>query len=64
MTHKQPELLWIVVKVESGIPVLVEAYRDKPSAERREQLLRIDMGPENDETGVFETQIRYAIPDS
>jgi len=64
MIHDQPELLWIVVKVESGIPVLVEAYRDWQSAERRAQLLRTDMNPENDETGVFETRIRHAIPDS
>ncbi len=28
-SQTQPELLWVIVKVESGIPVLVEAYRDK-----------------------------------
>ena len=31
--QKQSELLWVVVKVESGIPVMVEVYRDKQSAE-------------------------------
>ena len=58
MPENQPELLWVVVKVESGIPVTVEAYRDKLSAEMREQFLREHMHPENDETGVFEVQVR------
>ena len=62
MSQKQPELLWVVVKVESGIPVMVEAYRDKQSAEIRDQSLRKYMHPENDETGVFEIQIGYAAP--
>jgi len=60
--QKQPELLWVVVKVESGIPVMVEAYRDKQSAEVRERSLRKCMHPENDETGVFEIQIEHATP--
>ena len=58
MVKEQTELLWAVVKVESGIPVMVEAYRDRQSAEMREQSLRKDMHPENDETGVFEIQYR------
>ena len=62
MLQRQPELLWVVVKVESGIPVMVEAYRDKQSAEVRERSLRKCMHPENDETGVFEIQIGYATP--
>ncbi len=62
MVKEQTELLWAVVKVESGIPVMVEAYRDRQSAEMREQSLRKDMHPENDETGVFEIQIEDAIP--
>jgi len=60
--REQTELLWAVVKVESGIPVTVEAYRDRQSAEMREQSLRKDMHPENDETGVFEIQIEDATP--
>lgn len=62
MVKEQTELLWAVVKVESGIPVMVEAYRDRQSAEMREQSLRKDMHPENDETGVFEIQIEDATP--
>ena len=57
MSQKQIEQMWVVVKVESGIPVAVDAYRDEQSAKVREQLLRTYMHPENDETGVFETQV-------
>ena len=61
ITEKQPAFLWVVVKVESGIPVTVEAYQDRRAAEMREQDLRNDMHPENDETGIFQTPIRYAM---
>lgn len=54
ISKKQCELLWVVVKVESGIPVMVEAYSKKGSAKMREQSLRKYMHPENDETGIFE----------
>ena len=46
------EALWVVVKVESGIPVMAEAYRDQRSAELREMSLRGSINLENDETGV------------
>lgn len=49
--------IWIVVEVESGIPVLAEAYKDEKLAIEREQLLRNRMHPENDETGVFEVKV-------
>lgn len=57
MLQEQPEVIWIVVKVESGIPVSVEAYRNRQSAKKRESLFRRHMHPENDETGVFEVKI-------
>jgi len=50
-------LLWVVVKVESGIPVSVDACRVEPSATRRERLLRKRMGPENDATGGFRVKM-------
>lgn len=53
----QLERVWIVVEVCSGIPTLAEAYRRREPACARERALRLDMHPENDETGVFETQI-------
>jgi hypothetical protein len=55
--EKPSELIWIVVEVRSGIPVAVEAYKDKVSAEMQERFLRECMNLENDETGVFEIQI-------
>jgi len=57
MPTNQPEPLWIVVKVESGIPVAVEAYSDRRSAEMREQAWRERMNPDDDESGVFEVQV-------
>jgi len=57
-SKNQIKLLWVVVKVESGIPVMIEAYGDKKSAEMRERDLRKYMHPENDETGVFEIPTR------
>jgi len=57
MEQKQAELMWVVVKVEGGIPVMVEPYRDEQSAQKKEQFLRTYMHPENDETGIFEIQL-------
>jgi hypothetical protein len=48
----------IVIEVKSGIPVLAEAYRNKKKAFEREKTLRKKMHPENDETGVFEVEIK------
>ena len=56
-SQELPKRLWIVVKVESGIPTVVEAYRSRQSAEREERFLRENMHPENDETGVFEVLV-------
>jgi len=62
MSQEQFDLLWVVVKVESGIPVTVEAYRDRQYAEMRERRLRKCMHPENDETGIFEIRIGHMDP--
>lgn len=60
MRHEQPKPIWVVVSVESGIPVTVEAYHKREFAEKREQLLREDMNPDNDESGVFQVQMDYS----
>lgn len=60
ISRKQIELLWVVVKVESGIPVMVEAYDNEESAKMREQSFRKYMQPENDETGIFEVPICWS----
>lgn len=54
MTENQSEFLSIVVKIESVIPVVVEAFRHRKKAENWEKYLRKNMHPENDE-GVFPT---------
>ena len=55
--QRQLETLWIVVRVESGIPTCVQAYRNQRSAERREQLWRQEMNLEDDETGLFPVRV-------
>jgi len=61
MLQKKPELIWVVVEVHSGIPVMAEAYYDVESAVMREQYLRKHMRPEDDEVGVFEVQVGHSI---
>ena len=54
--NRRPEL-WVVVEVQSGIPVGVNAYLNKRSAVRREQALRKRMRPDYDEVGIFNVRI-------
>lgn len=56
MPRKKPENICVVVKVESGVPVIAEGYRDYKCALRRERSLRKDMRSDNDETGIFEVR--------
>lgn len=44
----KPPILWVVVKVESGIPVLAEVFGDEAMAWQREDELRTEMRPDND----------------
>lgn len=55
MPKEQVKSLWVVVKVESGVPVMVDAYLDSRSAGKREQFLRKNMHPENDGIGVLKS---------
>jgi len=57
MTHRKPEVVWIVVLVRSGVPILAEAYQDEETAKRREQFLREDINSDYDETSIFEVEI-------
>ena len=54
---KEPERVWVVVVVESGIPVLIEAHHDEKTAKRREKHFRKDMREDYDAVGVFEVAI-------
>lgn len=58
------ETSWVVVMVQSGIPVQVEAYRDRQHAETRERLWRERMRPDNDEVGIFEVQVRDSVSET
>jgi hypothetical protein len=49
--------LWVVLKAEGGIPVMLDAYRDKPSATRREKFLRQHMRPEQDQVRLFKINV-------
>ncbi len=63
MTFKEAKVIWAVVLVESGIPTLVEAYRDEETARTRANTLREDINPDYDEVGVFEVEIGTSSTD-
>lgn len=56
MKKVDSNIIWVVVKVESGIPVSVEVFRKPTAARHREEQLRAEMNPDNDEVGVFASQ--------
>lgn len=58
MVQGQSETVWVVVKVERGIPTDVEGFRDLQSAQICEEFFRADINPNDDETGIFEVQIQ------
>ncbi len=49
----KPTRLWVVVKIERGVPVLLDAYRNKNSAKRREKFLRLHLRPEFEDVTLF-----------
>ncbi|MBI2305275.1 MAG: hypothetical protein HYU86_11100 [Chloroflexi bacterium] len=53
MDKRDPTIVWIVVKVESGIPVCAEAFHHQSSAQEREAQLRAELNVESDEVGLF-----------
>ena len=62
MGAKKSEWVWVVVLVESGIPVLVEVYRDEETARIREQQLSEDIRPDYDQAGIFQVEIDATQP--
>ncbi|MCG2770398.1 MAG: hypothetical protein L6435_18775 [Anaerolineae bacterium] len=58
LAGKQSDLQWVVVKVESGIPVIVQTFSRLEDAKRLEDEWRLRMNPDNDETGIFETRVQ------
>jgi len=55
--NQGPQTIWVVVLVESGIPISAEAFQKQEDAIRREQQLREEMREAYDEVGLFETTI-------
>jgi hypothetical protein len=49
--------IWVVAVVKSGLPIIIEAFLDRITADHREQYYRERINLENDETGVFEVKI-------
>ncbi len=50
----QPKRLWVVVKTEHGVPVMVDAFRDKRAANRRANFLQMHMQPDREQVTVFD----------
>lgn len=55
---KRPKRLWVVMKMERAVPVMIDAYVDRRSANRREQFLRQHMRPETDQVEVFQVKLQ------
>jgi hypothetical protein len=61
VTEKISASYYVVVHVMAGIPVSAELYANEDYALMREQYFREHMHSENDETGIFQTFLRYDI---
>lgn len=54
---KPASRLWVVVKIERGVPVMIDAYPNKRSATRREKFLRRHMRIETDDVALLEIKL-------
>lgn len=52
---------WIVVEVNSGIPVGVQAFSNQDTAINYLESLRENLNPDNDEAGIFEINLSSDI---
>ena len=50
----EPKRLWLVVKIENNVAVMVDVYPDKRSANRRAEFLRKHMRPSYDDINLIE----------
>jgi hypothetical protein len=53
MAPSKTKPVWVLVKVQSGVPVKVEAFRNLRSARAHEDSWRRQMRPDYDESGIF-----------
>jgi hypothetical protein len=51
------QMMWVVVKVWRGIPVLAEVYDNPLQATQRSQWLLHECNPVDDEIAVFEAEV-------
>ncbi|MBI5725647.1 MAG: hypothetical protein HZA50_16935 [Planctomycetes bacterium] len=49
--------VWVVVKAESGIPVLAQVFKDKSQAKKRGKWLQSRSSEERDAVGLFEARL-------
>ena len=50
--------MWLVVKLENSVPVMIDAYTDKRAANAREKFLRQHMRAKRDEVKVVSVSLR------
>lgn len=64
MKRRKDDMVWVVVLVESGIPIEAQVYRDWRAAKRKERSWRKQMDDTYDATGIFEVNIetKSSIP--
>ncbi len=55
--NKRPKRIWVVVKIERGIPVMIDAYHNKRSASQREKFLRQHMRQEIDDVALLDIKL-------
>lgn len=59
---KTKKTVWVLVKVESGIPIDVKVFDDFVKAEKRRTTWERNHNPEDDAVGLFETSINGSVP--
>lgn len=52
--------MWVVVEVQSGIPVSVKAFSSYEDANKYSNLIRESLNLDNDETGIFQINLNQA----
>jgi len=52
-----PKRMWLVVKLENNVPVMIDAYTDKRAANRREKFLLQHHRPEIDSVRVLQINL-------
>jgi len=58
INQARPKRMWLVVKLENNVPVMIDAYTDKRSANRRERFLLQHHRPEIDSVKVVQLDVR------